>query len=602
MNSLEKERLHAVAQAHVGEVCARVDAAAFELDASIEETKQKLKGPETPELRLQRKLYEHKCTERASLAGLGGSPYFFRCDAMLQGDDGEKTLYFSKHTRVEDSIFSWVSPAAALRFEPIGDVRYTMPDGTVRGADLRRKDQYLIVDGKIVFMATEDASHPRTLVHQEHFTSQKRGFVLPDIVAQMEKAQDTVIRAPYKGPFLIAGPAGSGKTTLALHRVAYLAQSPDTAAHFPHDEIVVFVQDESAKAYFGALLPELGIVGVTVCTFHEWAFRLLKLPGHSFVSRWSDDEGEDDRYLFAKRRALDLHTESLDYPARDPYAYLQQVYSDRLNGDLGHIFTTQREQKKLDRFDLVILLKKLRHDEGALREDIEYYDKVVKGRLTKSISRTTIRYSLAVVDEAENWLAEELMLFRGCLDPATEAIIYVGDLAQRTQLGTVRSWDEVGERFSPERKVTLQKVYRNTRQILEYAHSLGYSVDIPTGVAEGPAVDVRGASTQEDDLAHCRSIVASIGKDSTVGILAKAERRLTPIRAIFADDERVKLMTVGEAQGLEFDTVILLGAGDFQEGISIHQDPDLAAERRKMDRDLRYVALTRAMRELHVIG
>lgn len=591
-----------MAQAHVEVVCARIEAAAIELDASIEETKQKLKGPETPELRLQRKLYEHKCTEQASLAGLRRSPYFFRCDAVLQGDDDEKTLYFSKHTRVEDSIFSWVSPAAALRFEPIGDVRYAMHDGTTRGAKLRRKDQYLIIDGKIVFMATEDASHPRTLVHQEHFTSQKRGFVLPDIVAQMEKAQDMVIRAPYKGPFLIAGPAGSGKTTLALHRVAYLAQSPDTSAFFPHEEIVVFVQDESAKAYFGALLPELGIVGVTVCTFHEWAFRLLKLPDHTFVSRWSDDEGEDDRYLFAKRRALDAHRESLDHPVRDPYAYLQRVYSEHLNGDLADIFATQRTQKKFDRFDLVILLKKLRHDEGVLREDVEYYDRIVKGKLTKSISRTTIRYSLAVVDEAENWLAEELTLFRGCLDPKTEAIIYVGDLAQRTQLGTVRSWDEVGERFSPERKVTLQKVYRNTRQILEYARSLGYSVDIPTGVAEGPEVDVREAGTPEDGLAICRSIVDSVGQGATVGILAKAERRLAPMRASFESDERVRLMTVGEAQGLEFDTVIFLGAGDFQESASIHQDPDLAEERRKMDRDLRYVALTRAMRELHVVG
>ena len=47
---------------------------------------------------------------------------------------------------------------------------------------------------------------------------------------QMEKAQDQVIRAHHAGPLVISGPAGSGKTTLALHRVAFLTQSPETMA------------------------------------------------------------------------------------------------------------------------------------------------------------------------------------------------------------------------------------------------------------------------------------------------------------------------------------------------------------------------------------
>lgn len=66
----------------------------------------------------------------------------------------------------------------------------------------------------------------------------------------MEKAQDQVIRASHKGSLVIGGPAGSGKTTLALHRVAYLTQAPETSEFYPTKSIIVFVQDTGTKITF----------------------------------------------------------------------------------------------------------------------------------------------------------------------------------------------------------------------------------------------------------------------------------------------------------------------------------------------------------------
>lgn len=180
------------------------------------------------------------------LKKLFGSPYFIRCDVVYKKTGERKTLYFAKHYFTEENIYSWVAPASVIRFEKPGPASYKLPDKTIEHVELLRKEQYMIVEGKVLFFAVEEGEKPRELIYQEHF-SRKTGFVLPEIVGVMEKAQDKVIRAHHSGPFVISGPAGSGKTTLALHRVAYLVQSPDTGEYYPGKSIIVFVQDTGTK-------------------------------------------------------------------------------------------------------------------------------------------------------------------------------------------------------------------------------------------------------------------------------------------------------------------------------------------------------------------
>ena len=197
---------------------------------SLSETKKMLKRSEE---RFSSLSYADQMVERivisnnkkriGELKHLEGSPYFVRCDVLFDINDKETSIYFAKFGFNQEDIYSWVAPASVMRFENPGDVEYKRPDGVIQKIRLLRKDQYMIVDGKIKFLSSESIDAPRELVYEEYFSTQKTGFILPEIVAQMEKAQDQVIRAYHIGPFLISGPAGSGKTTLALHRVAYLA-------------------------------------------------------------------------------------------------------------------------------------------------------------------------------------------------------------------------------------------------------------------------------------------------------------------------------------------------------------------------------------------
>jgi DNA helicase-2/ATP-dependent DNA helicase PcrA len=239
----------------------------------------------------------------AELTHLESSPYFMKTEIVDEKGEN-KDYFFAKHEFSEQAIYSWVAPVSAIRFENPGKASYKLPNGNIRTVTIKQKEIYMIVDGKVLLFSLETKDNPRELIYQEHFTKQKSDFVLPEIVAQMEKAQDQVIRANHKGSLVISGPAGSGKTTLALHRVAYLTQVPDTAILYSSESILVMVQDNGTKNYFSTLLPSLGINDVKITTFSEWAFKILGLDKYSYTERYGNTEEEKDLYEYGKLKAV----------------------------------------------------------------------------------------------------------------------------------------------------------------------------------------------------------------------------------------------------------------------------------------------------------
>ncbi len=96
---------------------------------------------------------------------------------------------------------------------------------------------------------------------------------LPEIAALIDPRQFEIMTAPHSGVVVIQGGAGSGKTTIGLHRMAYLGFAfPD---RFPARRMVVVTQGTGLAAYIGQVLPALGLPGVRVVTFDQWAEREL---------------------------------------------------------------------------------------------------------------------------------------------------------------------------------------------------------------------------------------------------------------------------------------------------------------------------------------
>ncbi|HPN81148.1 MAG TPA: AAA family ATPase [bacterium] len=432
------------------------------------------------------------------------------------------------------------------------------------------------------------------MIYQEYFSTRKTSFILPEIVAQMEKAQDQVVRAEYGGKLAITGPAGSGKTTLALHRAAYLLQSPETVDKLDANQIIVFVQDDSTRDYFSHLLPELGINDVEITTMASWARKILPLTGWTILDHERDS---DAGYIWSKIKGL---KNDIDISWRKNwFNILVDVYAANFSKEQKSRLLIQKRNKILDRVDLAVLLKAIFRTEDGFNIEREYYvvnKKTQEAKRRKTRIKTT--YKLVIIDEFQNYLPEHLELFTQAVDPAGGEMVYIGDFNQRVRLGTVNELEDLGE-LSEERCVKLSKVYRNTKETLVYLKKLGYSVEIPDMIKSGPEVEEM-AMSMDEQIRHVEDKISGLG-DVSIGILSHNDELLRVFEQRLKHKEKVRVMSLMDAQGVEFDTVFLVGVDDdllLVEGVSV----ELRVEMAKIKRDLLYIALTRTMNGLYVLG
>ncbi|MCX6808452.1 MAG: AAA family ATPase [Candidatus Berkelbacteria bacterium] len=596
---MDKDKILRESRQHVVSTCRVLEEKQQETKTKLENYKSKFKRSSEEDKIVESSVIKFEMKKVDELEYLKGSPYFVRCEVKLEDEPKVSSLYFGKFGSDTESIYSWVVPAAVIRFDAPGEVLYECPDGSIAHGMLLRKDQFMITDGEIKFLSSENLDEKRELIYQEYFSSRKSGFVLPEIVAEMEKSQDAVIRAHHIGPFLISGPAGSGKTTLALHRVAYLLQSPDLSETYTSDKIIVFVQDTGTKAYFSELLPQLGIDDVTITTFSDWAMQILGID-LNFTEHFGSTEEIHDLYESAKISAL-RQNRNHSFKNQNVFAYLGEIYKSFFTTDQNHLFDLQRENNNLDRIDLTLLLLGKMATDQNLQIIKDYYIEQKNGQYKKRTGPVPVKYSLAIVDEFQNYLPEQLQIFNTCMDSKLKSIIYVGDLAQQVRLGTIRQFSDINTSLLPERQVVLQKVYRNTANILKYIQSLGYNVSIPDKIASGSEVVEIAKINSETEIDIIKNALEKADY-SSVGILAKDENYLTNFQADFENNKKIHLLSFSEAQGVEFDIVFMVGIRKDQFEINQDLPPELRGEKRKINRDLLYVALSRAIKELFVLG
>ena len=201
------------------------------------------------------------------LETLINKPYFGRVDFCEIGKQTES--YFIGKTSVDDAktkkllVLDWRAPLAGLYYSgDIGEVMYNSPEGLIIG-DLYLKRQYEIVDGVLVNIFDKGLTPMDEFLQKALW--EKKDNRLGDIVTTIQDEQNQIIRASKDGVLIIQGVAGSGKTTIVLHRIAYLMYTYQDI--FKAEKILMIVPNKLFLDYISDVLPDLGVHDIEQVTF-----------------------------------------------------------------------------------------------------------------------------------------------------------------------------------------------------------------------------------------------------------------------------------------------------------------------------------------------
>ncbi len=276
---------------------------------------------------------------------------------------------------------------------------------------------------------------------------------------------------------------------------------------------------------------------------------------------------------------------------------MSRVYETSFTPKEMKIFNWQKSKKLLDRFDITALLLAHKNKFGSFTIEKEYYEALASGNYRKKKGLFPVNYNLMIIDEFQNYLSEQLDILSVCSNNRLKSIVYVGDVAQQTQLGTIRNQEQMGV-VGEGRVVKLEKVYRNAKEILKYVQSLGYAVEVPEQLKSGPPVRKVLLDNVEDQIKYIEKNSQS-KSEITIGILAKETEYLDTFKKYFKDKSSVHCLSYYEAQGVEFDSVFIVGFD--KQARANNYSEELQKEIQAVEKDLLYVALTRAMQELHIL-
>jgi DNA helicase-2/ATP-dependent DNA helicase PcrA len=197
-------------------------------------------------------------------------PYFARLD-FTPGDRKTDRLYIGKTTVLdsagEAAAVDWRAPISTLYYEGrVGPASYTCPDGEIEG-EILLKRQFEIEDHKLLKFNDIDITFDDELL--KPYLTVNSSVRLKNIIATIQAEQNRIIRADMFKSLIVQGVAGSGKTTVALHRIAYLIYA--YAASFKPEEFVILAPNAIFLDYISNILPDLGVENVRQSTFESFA-------------------------------------------------------------------------------------------------------------------------------------------------------------------------------------------------------------------------------------------------------------------------------------------------------------------------------------------
>lgn len=261
-----------------------------EVEKKLSSLNKESKGSYNEEKQTNEKIFNHLSQDIEKYEESLNEPYFGRVDFRERARFtesiyiGKKGISNSKDG--EEIVVDWRAPVADLYYSGTGgDSYYKAPGGIIEGK-LELKRKFLYNDGDIEQLFDEgindiiiNEGEGNNLVDEflKINLEETRGKKLKEVVATIQKEQNEIIRWPKNLPIIVQGSAGSGKTTIALHRLAYLIYIYKETMN--GDEILVLAPNKLFLNYISDILPSLGAEEVNQSTFEELVLSKLNLKG-----------------------------------------------------------------------------------------------------------------------------------------------------------------------------------------------------------------------------------------------------------------------------------------------------------------------------------
>ena len=611
-------------------------------DEVIEDSKFKMKNlkkyyNDYDEMMDEKERLEHKIfkTEESK-----DTPYFARID--FEGIKKE-ICYIGKYgvSDYDNNIITidWRAPISTLYYDSnIGTCEYNSPSGKIKG-ELLLKRQYQIEKQKLVnYQDVDTVSNDEIL---KPYLSVSADTRLKNIVSTIQAEQNKIIRYPFKN-LIIQGVAGSGKTTVALHRIAYLVYNNKEI--IKSKDYMVIGPNKFFVKYISKILPDLDVNGVAEYTLEEILEKYTKEKYK--INNHLDKIVEYDKISELKttlkmKDLIDKYVDKIKiYPDNIKIEDIEIISNNEIKKIIEEInentFKTIKQKQEriyllLDKYikenkqRIINKLIEKNLNNKTLQDFKKSHIKYIKNNIPK-IKRVLeyhkqillendmykneleiedvpallyIKYRLGndifdnfkhiVIDEAQDYGEFMFYVIKKIFKNATFGIF--GDLAQSLySYRSIKNWDIVKKIFNSDIEY-LNKSYRTTIEIMNEANKINKKLNLNLAtpvIRHGDEVEYTNKTIEEliEPLKEKYNTIAiitnTLEEAKTLHKKFKEYDLITPTDISY--ESKITILPSYLSKGLEFDAVIILNT--FKENI--------------LEQKLLYVSMTRALHKLYV--
>ena len=564
-------------------------------------------------------------------------PYFGRLD--FKNEWGESPCYFGIETLMNNEdivVYDWRSPIANLYYDSImGKASYDSPNGEVKG-EITLKRQYKFQKGKLIYYNDMISNVSDELLFDALKNSSD--MVMKNIVATIQKEQNKVIRHLDNENLLVLGVAGSGKTSIALHRIAYLMYRD--SLKYEASKVCFITPNNIFFNYIDNVLPELGEDNVVNLTLNKIALIMLKADLYKQKIRLENKEDYFERVIenkiyidydkiyselngFLNKKMEILFNDKLGLKLKGMVfsnALFKELYFNKFakrnyyrrrklirdfildrvsinNKITGEVIKSvdlyiEKLLPEIDSFELYQeFLREYHYDLNIKHKEYLKYEHlypIIYIKLFFKESKIFDKYNHLLIDEYQDLNIFERKVIEKLF---TCSKTYLGDINQ-----SLFKQQKFDQSFNGD-VIRLNNSYRSSKQIFDFLNKIIKSEGVNTVNREGKAVEIKQIESNQ----CIETLVDEINsyKGKSLGVITKSFKEAKKlyekiknkcnIHFLNSKGKDIKrgcvVSSLYLAKGLEFEKVIVVDASEEK-------------YKTEQDRNYLYIACSRAMHEL----